>query len=181
MTYAHGVIGGGNRCHLSTRLCAALAAASALLRSVGGSLAGDRHRDPSRLWARAAREPDLRADEASAGQTHSAIVPLAREAGLPSRGDRVLGSAVAPERGLRHADGTAREVGDRALASGIAPLPSIGLAHGVLLVTETLAGTPIAIAVVASNVVEVEKQVVHPSSVVIYEVDGDPVVVQVVN
>jgi hypothetical protein len=30
-------------------------------------------------------------------------------------------------------------------------------------------------------VVEVEKQVVHPSSVVIYEVDGDPVVVQVVN
>jgi hypothetical protein len=54
-------------------------------------------------------------------------------------------------------------------------------AHGVLLVTATLAGTPIAIAVVASNVLKVEKQVVHPSSVVIYEVDGDPVVVQVVN
>jgi hypothetical protein len=30
-------------------------------------------------------------------------------------------------------------------------------------------------------VVEFEKQVVHPSSVVIYEVEGDPVVVQVVN
>jgi hypothetical protein len=36
----------------------------------------------------------------------------------------------------------------------------------VLLVTATLAGTPIAIAVVASKVLKVEKQVVHPSSVV---------------